>query len=313
VGLILALQGARAAPAATPIYRTQFEATEGYDVNAPLGGQPGQRGWLTDDVASAYECTGLLDGYFGDANQSAYIGYFLETEAQSVSLWYPLNVTYIPSNVALIKFTVLMEIADSENGEYDNFRWSVYNATNGRLFTVDFDLYYLDITYLLDGGTAWLATGQSFQPWTPYRFTLTMDFRRNRWAALLDQTVLVTNQPISTSGKQLSLGDVDTVWYVYNRYLPGDNFMVFDDYEVVAELEPDPRPPLLSVVGPCPTNTFCWRLTGEPNRTYVIDAATNLPNWRPIRTNFTSTGTLNFTETNTSRVPRQFFRARVAP
>jgi hypothetical protein len=34
---------------------------------------------------------------------------------------------------------------------------------------------------------------------------------------------------------------------------------------------------------------------------------------RPIRTNFTSTGTLNFTETNTSRVPRQFFRARVAP
>jgi hypothetical protein len=205
-----------------------------------------------------------------------------------------------------------MEIVDSTNGEYDNFYWSVYNAQGHRFFTLDFDNFDTGIYFSLDDTNGFTSTGKAFTNDTRHSLVITMNFAQNKLSATLDNNLLVTNKPITTVGATLNLGDVDAVWVVYEPTTPGNNFMVFDNYQITAEGAP-PIPTRLRTLGRTSDGQFVLRLTGEPGCNYAIEATTNYANWTVLRTNNATDGVFDFVDTAASGFPRRFYRARLLP
>ena len=304
ISLWLSVFPAAAAP--VTVYSTGFEAPD-YD---PAFTLVGQNGWIGSDDSSL--CNGVFSNAFPGLGQHAYIGLFpADSGLTSYGLWQPLPET---STNNILRFSVQMSIVDSENDFYDFFRWSVYNTTPKRLFSLDFDNRSLTIDYLLENSSTFIPTGRQFANDTQYTFTITMDLGRNRWSATLNNLLLATNQPITTANSSLSIGDFDAVWLYGEPDSPGDNYMVFDNYTVTAESLAAVAPQL-SALGRL-NNQFLLRLNGEANRNYAIEAKTNLNSstWLALRTNNTSTaGSFDFLDTTSSGLPRRFYRGRLVP
>ncbi|MBI5383524.1 MAG: immunoglobulin domain-containing protein [Verrucomicrobia bacterium] len=215
----------------TTVYATGFEASEGFSQQTFL---IGQAGWLGEGTGG----NGILDQFILDQGQQAFLGFALPSDPNEElsGVWYPLNRASIPAN-NLVRFSVLMEVVDSTNGEFDEFRWSVFAANGTRLFSLDFDNYDLGIYYLQQNSNTLVFTGSSFANSFPYSLTLLMDYSRNRWSATLDNmfdgthSLLVTNLAIATSGSPQGLGDIDALWL----WEYGDNYLLFDNYRVTIE------------------------------------------------------------------------------
>jgi len=279
------------------VYQTGFDAAEGYKTNLDLSGQ---NGWLQDGTGG----NGLLAGFFAKAGQQAYVGYAPPaTNDYFLFLYQPLN-TQLPR----IHFSVTMAVTDSINSNYDDFYWSLYNQQVSNLVTLDFDNYELKLYYWLDGTNSRTATGLSFTNGVPYPLTMDLDFPNNRWSATFGGKLLATNQPLTTVGAPLNLGDIDAGWLVYDPAAPGDNYMVFDNYSVTATLPP-PQLTVLGSVGGSPA----LRLTGQPDTTFVIEASTNLSDWMPLKTNKTTGGSFDYVDDGTAAFPSRFYRARWVP
>ena len=65
---------------------------------------------------------------------------------------------------------------------------------------------------------------------------------------------------------------------------------------------------LLSVFG-LPTGPSLIRLQGQADRSYVIEASTNLVNWAGISTNVATSGTMFIEDMQATNYPRRFYRA----
>src|SRR2546422_6024801 len=116
------------------IFSTGFEQSEGYNMGFTL---VGQQGWVGVG-------TGGTDVFSQNNNQLGLIGNWAPTSDSETftSVWRPINLTTIPSN-GIVRFAVDMTIIDSSNGSYDDFRWSAYNASSNRLFSLVFDNDFL--------------------------------------------------------------------------------------------------------------------------------------------------------------------------
>jgi hypothetical protein len=296
LGLLL-VSGGRAS-AATVIYQTGFEPSEGYDANLDL---VGQKGW----VGAGSGGNGLTSGFFPGRGQQAYIG-FTQTVAgaQALFVYQPLNQS--PTQA---QFSVTMAVIDSSTTtNRDDFLWSVYNQQGDQLFTIDFDNYALKVNYLLDGTNTQTWSGLTFTNSTAYPLVINLDFAGNRWSATFNGAVLATNQPITTIGSPLNLGDVDAVWQIYYTNAPGDNYLVFDDYLVTGTMPP-PQLKVLGLIAKAPA----IRLFGQPDSTFALEASSNLVNWVSWKTNVTVGGYFDFTDSGAIGLPRRFYRGRWAP
>lgn len=308
MAFILAVATALCAHAApTTVYYTGFEAAEGYDSNLDLAGQ---QGW----VGFGSGGNGLVSGFFGGYGQQAYIGYSPPAGADnSLSVWRPVHFAPVPAGKPVVHFTVLMAIIDSTAARpyYDDFRWSVYNSGGDRLFSVDFDNDSFGIHYVLDNG-AFVSTGRTFTNSLIYELSVRMDFARNEWSATLSGQPLVAAAPITTTGLALNLGDIDAVWSVRSPGLAGDNYMVFDEYRITADVAG--TPPEIEALGRMPDGQFLLRLRGSAGVQYALEATTDLVQWTPIRTNTTPTdGVIDYIDTTAPGAPKRFYRARVVP
>jgi hypothetical protein len=308
--VLLLQRGTSFAASPTTLYNTGFEEAQGYISARPL---IGQRGWIGTDILETFSTGLIVDGFPG-FGQQAYIGFNpLSPGLGSLNLWQPLDLAPVPTNTPIVKFSVLMEIVDSDNGEYDCFRWSVYNTNQNRLFTLDFDNLKLTVCYLLENSTHFVSTDQTFANGTRYALLVRMDFGRNTWSATLNDVLLATNLPITVANSPLNLGDIDAVWFYGQPDSPGNNYMVFDNYQVTVEPRPSPPPPRLTALGRL-NNQFLMRLTGEPNTNYVIDATTSFTNWLALRTNNTgNAGSFDFLDVSSPSFPRRFYRGRLVP
>ncbi len=294
----------------TNVYVTGFEASEGYSTNYTLAGQAG---WLGEGSGG----NGLVNNFFPGEGQQAYLGYWppLRTNEQQTAVWKPLNFEPLRAGLPLVRFSVLMRIEDSTtaNGQYDNFQWQFYNRQTNRLFTLDFDNYYLDISYRLDGTNNWVTTTVKFTNGVAELLVVEMDFAANRWSATFGGRLIATHQPLTTTGAELSLGEIDAVWVYYNPARPGDNYMLFDNYRVTAEARaPAAR---LLLMERSPSGHVWLRLYGQPSARYVIEAAPALPSatWTPLRTNASPDGIIDFIDTTAVHAPSRFYRARLLP
>jgi hypothetical protein len=174
--------------------------------------------------------------------QQAYVGYSapLEAEDDTVLAYHPVNYSPVGTSEPIVTFSVTMAVNDSTNSSYDDFQWRLYNSTGHKFFTIDFDNDNLAVRYSLDGGT-YLPTGVHFIDDTAMKLVVTMDYAHNRWSATLGGETLVKNQPIRTGSATLDFGSMDAVWQIDDPAAPGNNYMVFDDYSVVADQNPAPR------------------------------------------------------------------------
>ncbi len=296
----------RPCSALTSIYTTGFEASEGYTTNLDL---VGQNGW----VGSGSGGNGIVADFFPGLGQQAYVGFTPPaTNDNNLVVWQPINLNPVPTNTPLVNFSALMAITDSSNTNWDDFYWSVYNSQGDRLFTLDFDNYYLEVNYALDGTNQFVSTGATFTNGPIYTLTLTMDFGRGRWSAALSGVVLATNQPMTTTNAPLNLGDVDAVWVPYDLANPGDNFMVFDNYQLTRQAAP-PHPPTLQSFQRLENGSTLLRLYGQPNDSFAIDASADLAHWTALKTNVATDGYFDYSDTNAVGSRLRFYRGRWVP
>jgi hypothetical protein len=285
------------------VYWTGFEAAEGYQASRPLRGQAG---WLGEGSGG----NGLVDGFFEGWGQQAYIGYGPPAPKDDfLSLWRPLEAPTPSPERPVWKFSVWMQIVDSTNGEYDDFRWRAFNSEGQRLFALDFQNATLDISYGLDDGQGFRPTGFTFDPDVIYLLEVWMNFARNNWQAVLNGQVVVDAQPITTTGARLDLGDVDVSWALRTKGAPGDNYLLFDEYLVTIE-PTDHIPTTIEPVGLNQRREFELYLHGERGRRFALEATADLRNWIPLATNRLDQGYWFFTDKTSPGQQQRFYRAR---
>jgi hypothetical protein len=302
---LVALTSAVAAP--TNVFFTQFEPVQGYSTNLDL---IGQAGWL--GVGSGG--SGIVNNFIAGQGQQAYIGFAAPTNATEDYLvaWHPLNFNPLAANQPIVQFSMLMSIEDSTNDNYDNFRWSVYNTQVYRLFSLDFDNYYTNVNYLLDGTNGLVATGVSFAPGSNYTLLVTMNFAANRWSATLNNALLATNQLITTTGAALNLGDIDAEWLIYDANAPGDNYMLFDNYRVTAEALPTTSAQMEFLARTVEGWTLL-RVLGPDGSRWAVEGTTNLLNWSALKTNVVSGSYFDMVDTTAAGLKQRLYRARRVP
>ena len=180
----------------------------------------GQLGWVMDGTGG----NGFLVDYFPGRGSQAYIGFTRPTDTK---------------------------------GRDDDFRWSVYSTNGTRFFSLDFSTRDRAISAILDDGT-FADTATRFEYNGTYKLELWMNFARNTWSMVLNGLVVVSGQRMAAPGTPLTFGDIDAVWVIGNTALPGNNYMIFDDYRIVAEAV-DSIPPYVETVERKADGTFVIR------------------------------------------------------
>ncbi|MEE2614220.1 MAG: hypothetical protein VYC62_01400 [Verrucomicrobiota bacterium] len=252
------------------IYQTGFEPEEGYDLQYTLAGQ---LGWQAEGTGG----NGLIKDTFQGLGNQAYIGFWPpeNNDEGYINLW--RSIENPTAEIKVIRFSVVMMIADSEDNQRDEFRWSIYNSETKRLASVDFDNHSQTINYELDDGEGFRDTGFSFERDTAYDLTIDIDFPENNWDAKIGDVYITENQPLTTSNAKLELGDISAVWVLREIGKPGENFMVFDDYKI--EEKPITNPPnnglSIEMVNDLPVMTF------EAGK-YLLQSSLDLKSWEDL-------------------------------
>jgi len=302
----LALVTAPAACAVTTnLFSTRFEASEGYTNALDLAEQ---NGWQKFGSGG----NGLVSEFFPGEGQQAYIGYAAPNSGDvSLYLLKPINYSPLAANTPVVTFSVLIGFVDSTTNRYDDFYWSVFNIAGDRLFTLNFRNEDLSIGYAL-GTNVFVWTTNTFTHEVTYELVVTVNFASNLWSATLDGSPLVANKPITTTNAPLNLGDVDAAWVLAITNRPGDNFMLFDNYSITAEIVP-PAAPRLWLIERTTAGLVILRLEGQSGARFAIDATTNLSSWTPLRTNVVSDGFFDYFDTSATALSRRYYRARWVP
>lgn len=296
-------------PAASRVlFETGFEQFEGYTTERDLAGQ---NQW----VAIGDGGNGLLAEAEGFNGQVAYIGFAGGTN-DLVNLFRPVALTPTGNSLPLIRFTVSFQIFDSTTNapNFDDFRWSAYNTLEQRLFTLEFDNERLEINVALDDGQGLKFTGVTFKSGDIYDLTIDMNFARNLWTASIGNFVVVNAQPITTKNSKLDLNEIDAVWSLRQPGFPGDNFMVFDDYRIVATPLSE-IPSTVEPVGKLQNGAFIVRVLGEPGVTYSVEATTDFKTWNLVGTGLAQSpsGFVEIQDLATQGLSSKFYRAYSVP
>lgn len=291
------------ASAATLIYRTSFESFEGYSTNFTLSGQ---NGWQHEGTGG----NGVVTDFIPGAGQSAYIGFGAPGATEFNNVWRPVDLAPVPTNLSVVTFSVTMLVVDSTNARRDDFRWSIYNTNGARLFTLDFDNASTGINYALDGAGGFVSTGFQFTRGAVHELAVTLNFPRNRWQASLDGTVLTAPLPITTTNAALNLGDIDAVWAIRTPGSAGNNYLVFDNYQIAGE----PRVTVPTLVSATRQSDGFLRLTvqAEQATRNAIEVSTNLTTWSAVTTNSSLDGLFDVLDGAPATLPRRFYRVRLA-
>jgi len=165
------------------------------------------------------------------------------------------------------------------------------------------------VNYGLDDGMGFFSTGTAFDKSQPYKLVLTMNFKGNLWSATLNGLPVVNAKPITTVGSALDLGDIDAVWVIRTPDAPGNNYMFFDNYRVVA----DPIssiPPTLQIVSRLSNGATVLQLYGEPGLSYTIDASSDLVSWTAMKVVNTTDGVADYVDSTAANFNLRFYRAR---
>jgi hypothetical protein len=207
-----------------------------------------------------------------------------------------------------------MAVYPSSTNNQEWFDWTVYNTENALLFALEFPTGPGSRTVYYElSDQKYQSTGQSFSNGVPYLLTIQMDFAANQWSATLGSIMLVTNLPINSTTNALTLREIDPQWLIRDAAKPGDDFMVFDDYKIVAHATTHAGSgPTLQIKRSSGTGAIALTLLGQPSTNYALEASTDLRSWAPLGSLSSPSGTSEFADTNASSLNLRFYRARQA-
>jgi hypothetical protein len=190
-------------------------------------------------------------GVLGIGN-AAFIGGFATTAAKtangnSVFVRRPVNLDPVALNQEVVTFSVVFGIKDSTTNRRDDFEFRIYNQAGALLAGLQFDNTTLDLITLKPrrliyrlswNGSAYqyVLTSYNFLPETLETLRFRVNFRTNRWTASLSDVPVFQDLPFYTGNATRNLGYVIAMMAVKNvtttTILPGDNYMLCDDYSV---------------------------------------------------------------------------------
>lgn len=291
--------------ATTNVLFTRFEVSEGYSTNYDL---VGQGPW----VGSGSGGNGIVTDFFPGQGQQAYVGFSPPATGDDQLVVWPTNQFHpAAADWPVVTFSTRMQIADSSNGEYDYFQWRLYTPQGESLFLLDFDNYYTNVNYLLDGTNVYTDTGVFFAPNETYTLTVTMNFASNLWSATLGDSLLVTNLPISTTNMTPEFGDMDAAWLPYDPAAPGDNFLLFDDYRITAESKTNATK--LEFLGRTSEGWARVQVFGQNGSRWSVDATGNFVDWTALKTNTITGGSFEVVDMTATPYSERYYRARLVP
>lgn len=299
--LLLGFACTRATAAPITLYSTQFENFN------PTNDIIGQNQW----IGAGEGGNGFVEEFYPGFGLSAYIG-FAPPTTNGLLVWRPVN--HVPTNRPIVDITLDMAVIDSttNNNNYDEFRWSVYNIAGQPLFSIVFDNRDFGIYHLLDdAGGQFRYTGWGFDHDTVYTLNIQLNYASNRWNAWLGGAHIITNELITTKGAAQNFGDLDAVW-LRGGANAGDNFMVFDNLLITADLASVPAPTLnkpLAIGG----GQYLIRVNGTEGVKFAVQASTNLTSWIALKTNVISGGYFDYLDTTAVGLPRRYYRAKWIP
>jgi hypothetical protein len=297
-------QSATALGQARTLYHSDFEPEQDFDMEFALIGQGGWEGEGTGG-------TGLVKNNFEGMGHQAYIGYWPPEEATETftSLW--RSVEGISPEETRITVTMLMMIIDSTNDQRDDFRWTLYNDNVHRLITLDFDNETRNINYALDDDI-FLPTGYSFEHEALYDLKFVIDFAANTWTVSVGDEVLVNTKKLTTTGLSLAFGDLGPSWVYRKPETPGDNYMVFDDYQITVETS-DSAPkarPTLAWGGWADDGRAMLQLGGDAMTDYTVEVSNDLKNWTVLLTAKPGDTWKEIADADAPDYEQRFYRAR---
>lgn len=271
----------------------------------------GQDQWTSFPAGATYTSQ-ILEEAFPGLGSQAILG-FAAPETNSVyssSAYRPLQYDPVGRGRPLVGFRVTMAVFDSSPGKSrDYFRWSVYNRDAARLFSLEFDNQSTLISLQLDDDR-FQSLERLFERDSLYTLEMVMNFASNVWSATLNGELIVNAAPITTKGRPLDLGDIDAVWVMpENQNVYGDNYLVFDDYRVVAA-EAVPLPCEVQLTQVLANGHALLRLVGEPGRPYAIDRTEDLVHWTALVTNVPGDGTFVAEDSAALAGSGRFYRGR---
>jgi hypothetical protein len=296
----------RSVGAATIVYSTSFEPAEGYHQGPGLAGQDG---WIASGTGGDGIITNGLLGHF----QTAYIGFNPPaTNEAGHAVAHRLGFNPLQRQLPLVTFSVAMAVFPSTSTNQDWFDWAVF-AANKELFALSFSSGRGNqpISYQVGDGT-FVDTGQTYTNEIAYTLTVTMDFTANQWSAMLDSTLLVTNQLMSaaTGTNDMTLDVVMAEWVFRNPTRPGNDYMVFDDYRITAQPAASALTgPTLQLASGSP-GQVSLHLLGQPGATYALEASEDLRSWTEIAALPSPDGNWDYTDTTAGSLGQRFYRAR---
>jgi hypothetical protein len=303
-GITLLALAASARPADV-LFSTAFETAEEYDANSDL---TGQNGWLKSGGGG----NGLTTWFPGEGQQ-AYIGFSGPADSSTnLNVWKPIGFDPLTNGKPRITFKTIMAITDSTTADpgKDIFCWAVFSSAGEQLFIFEFNNSTKGICYWLQGDTSPRATGFVFENDVIYDLEIRMNFVTGQWTATMNGADIVANQPMAITSARRDFGDATAGWLFGNPANPGDNYMAFDKYTVLADIDA-PVPPTLRLLSVASGNNALVEVSGEPNRVYVVDASTNLTDWVAVETNQPTNGIFEFPDTGASGLSHRFYRARI--
>jgi hypothetical protein len=183
---------------------------------------------------------------------------------QTVRTWKVFNTDPVTSNQEIVTLSVLLGISDSTSSgtgltRRDNFEFTFYNQSGQLIGFIQFDNNTLDTTVIPPvpgqyirrssyntATSTWEKplTGDYFFHDTIMHLVVRINFRTNRWTAQLDDLALFSDEIFYTGPGAKNLGSVAAQMQVMNsggfpqQRIPGDNFMLFDDFFVRADPVP---------------------------------------------------------------------------
>jgi hypothetical protein len=236
-----------------------------------------------------------------------------------------VNLDPVALNQEIATFRLSIGIKDSTTTKRDNFEVLVYNQVGNLLGGLQFDNTTLDtsgnprrLIYRLYYDTTtttfrYALTSLTFLPETMERLEYRINFRTNRWSAYLSDVPVFEDLAFysGSSTTPRNLGSVMVKMAVASSttttILPGDNYVLFDDYSVRTDAI-DPVTAEISTSGGSPVITW----NEEAGYSYQLQASDNLSTWTISLPNAqwtaTNSGDRSYTDSTTPLPERRFYR-----
>ncbi len=292
-------------------------------------------GWSGPSIFAGKALSGILSesqhGVTGIGN-AAYLGgnpaRVTAVANKSVYLRRPVGIDPVALGQEVGSFSVVFGIKDStavSSFRRDNFEFLVYNNNSQLLAGIQFDNSRIDsltglplrtiyLLYWTGSAFVYTNTGYTFLPETLEVLDFRINFRTNRWTVSLGGAPLFQDIVFYTGPDARNLGSVVAQMQVTNTYplstdiYPGDNYMLFDDYQMRTD-------PVTVTMVPSWTDTGAFKLdwNEEYGHQYRLQYSSDCANWSDFTETIhtaTATADRSFTDTTTPLPAKLFYRVQ---